>query len=77
VANATANTGASVDSEPSIRPVIAGCARCSRNDRSSRCPDGRANVKTVMIGLLADLILDLPFRISATKRRLPYFSLLV
>ena len=31
MANATAKTGASVDSEPSIRPVIAGCARWSRN----------------------------------------------
>src|SRR5207247_10007326 len=54
VANATANTGASVDSEPSIRPVIAGCARCSRNDRSARRPDVRIRVRTVMVPLQCD-----------------------
>jgi hypothetical protein len=32
VARATAKIGAKVDSEPSIRPVIAGCTRCSRNE---------------------------------------------
>src|SRR5438034_1137929 len=32
VASATAKIGASVESEPSIRPVIAGCTRWSRND---------------------------------------------
>ena len=42
VANATAKIGASVDSEPSIKPVIAGCARWSRNDRWSRGLRARA-----------------------------------
>jgi hypothetical protein len=32
VANATANIGARVESEPSINPVMAGCTRCNRND---------------------------------------------
>ncbi len=45
VANATAKIGAKVESEPSISPVIAGCARCSRNDRSS----WRGNVNAVMV----------------------------
>jgi hypothetical protein len=41
---ATAKIGASVDREPSMSPVIAGCARWSRNDRWSRCPRVRANL---------------------------------
>ena len=36
LARATAKIGASVDSGPPVRPVIAGCDRYSRNDRSSR-----------------------------------------
>src|SRR5204863_5359239 len=32
VASATAKIGASVESEPSIRPLIAGCTRWSRKD---------------------------------------------
>ena len=32
VASATAKIGASVDSDPSINPVIAGCTRFSRKD---------------------------------------------
>ena len=35
VAKATAKIGASVYREPSMSPVIAGCARWSRNDRWS------------------------------------------
>jgi hypothetical protein len=31
VARAIAKIGASVDSEPSMSPVIAGCTRCRRN----------------------------------------------
>ena len=38
VATATAKIGASVDKEPSMSPVVAGCARWSRNDRWSRSP---------------------------------------
>src|SRR5215472_2823249 len=47
--------GARVDSDPSIRPFMAGCARCSRNDRWSRPvrPGGRAVVRMVTAGLLA------------------------
>ena len=30
--SATAKMGARVESDPSIRPVMAGCTRCSRND---------------------------------------------
>ncbi len=33
VANAAANTGASVDTEPSIRPASPGCTTCSTNSR--------------------------------------------
>jgi len=32
---ATAKTGASVESDPSISPVIAGCTRWSRKERSA------------------------------------------
>src|SRR5207248_5610373 len=32
VARATAKIGATVESDPSINPVIAGCTRCNKND---------------------------------------------
>jgi len=40
VASATAKIGASVESEPSISPVIAGCTRWSRNERSADSSTG-------------------------------------
>src|SRR5947208_16584739 len=42
VASATAKIGARVESEPSIRPVIAGCTRWSRNDFPESDPEPAA-----------------------------------
>jgi len=41
-ADATAKLGASVDNEPSMGRVMAGCARCNSSDRSSRRQCARA-----------------------------------
>ena len=48
-ADATASLGASVDNEPSIGRVMAGCARRGRNDRPSRRQCARA-VATLTAG---------------------------
>src|SRR5215831_17814840 len=63
VAKATAKIGASVDREPLMSPVIAGCARWSRNDRWSRCPFARANM-----WLLLGAGVNIPVGVAASSR---------
>src|SRR5260370_9452669 len=62
VAKATAKIGASVDREPSMSPVIAGCARWSRNDRWSRCPRVRASM-----WLLLGVDVNIPVVVAAVS----------
>src|SRR5919197_702639 len=51
VARTTAKIGASVESEPSMRPLSAGCTRCSRKLRS---PSGGFTCEPVMRGVIVD-----------------------